>query len=195
MKDYSIYYSYKSLGDVIVVIFDDEKVTTRTEQKGRVVVIYNNDEIIGYNILDVKDIIKIKSSGLIYFPTPEMIGVINSILSNEKLPTLDYVTESGYYVAEIVEINNDVVTLSLGNETVHALMKKGLKVGDKVVVVKAGQRLNSGDIVRTSDKNGTLIDGHICTNRDLTIEDNDDYFVIDEELENGQDFFVMEENN
>ena len=52
MKDYSIYYSYKNMGDVLVIIFDDEKGTTKTETKGRVTVIYNDSEIIGYNIFN-----------------------------------------------------------------------------------------------------------------------------------------------
>ena len=81
MKNYAIYYSYKSLGDILIIVFDDEKDATRLVTKGRVVVVYNNNEIIGYNILNVKDIIKIKSSGMIYFPTPELIDVINSILN------------------------------------------------------------------------------------------------------------------
>ena len=148
-----------------------------------------------YNILNVKDIIKIKSSGMIYFPTPELIDVINSILNNEKLPTLDYMTESGYYVAEVTDIKDGVATLSLGSETLSALSNSKLKVGDKVVAVRANTRLNSGKIIRTSSKNGTTINGYICNNSDLSIEENDEVFIIDENLENGQDFFVLEENN
>ena len=192
MKDYSIYYSYKNMGDVLVIIFDDEKTTTKTETKGRVTVIYNDNEIIGYNIFNVKDIIKIRSNGLIYFPTPELIQVINNILQNEKFPTLDYMIESGYYVAEVVEIKDGVATLSLGKEKLHALANPQLKQGDKVVIVKAGKRLNDGKRIYTSSKNGTLIDSYICTNNDLSIEENDEIFIFDEDIENGKDFFMME---
>ena len=193
MKNYSIYYSYKNLGDILLIVFNDEKDTTNIENKGRVVVIKNGEEIIGYNILNVKDIIKIKSDGLIYFPTPELIQVINNILANEKLPTLDYMTESGYYVTEITEINKGVATLSLGDIDFHALSNPLLKQGDKVVAVKAGKRLRDGKIIHTCTENGIKIDAYICTNSDLSIEENDEPFIIDEDIENGKDFFMLEE--
>ena len=193
MKNYSIYYSYKNIGDVIIIVFDNEKKATKDVRSGRVVSIYHDEELIGYNIFDVKDIIKIKGDGLIYFPSPELIGVINSILRNEKLPTLDYVIESGYYVAEVIDKKQNIYKLSLGKEEVYSENKADLKIGDKVVIVKSGKIMRDGKTICTYSVNGVEVTAHICTNNDLSIMENDEPFIIDEDIENGKDFFMMGE--
>ena len=191
MKDYSMYYSYKNIGDVLIIIFDNEKTATKHERKGRVEVIYHDEEIIGYNIFDVKEIIKIKSEGKIYLPSPQLIEVINTILINAKIEPLKQVEHSGYYTAEVVESNKDVVVLSLGEQSLHALDEKHiLKLGDKVVVLKAGSRLSNGQIACTSIKNGTTIDAYICTNKEVGIKENEDeILLLDNDEEIGKDFF------
>lgn len=193
MKKYSIYYSYKGIGDVIIVIFDNEKKATRHERKGRVEVIYHEDEIIGYNIFDIKDIIKIKSEGQIHLPSRALIEVINTMLTNAKVPTLDIHDHSGYWTAEVVDVNDEIATITLGKEMVHAIDKShSLKKGDKVVIMKAGYRLSNGKIVCASTLNGQTIDAYICTNGDLGINENiDQILVIDNDEEIGKDFFYM----
>ena len=87
-KQYSLFYSYKNIGDVLIVIFDNDKKPTRSERKGNVEVIYNQEDIIGYNIFDIRNIVKIKTEGLIYLPSPALISVINTILKNNKVEEL-----------------------------------------------------------------------------------------------------------
>ena len=89
MKNYCLYYSYKTKGDVLFITFDGEKKATKVENKGRVTVLYHENEIIGYRISNIKDIIKIRSDGVIYLPNKEMIAVINSILKNQHLELLE----------------------------------------------------------------------------------------------------------
>ena len=193
MDNYAVYYSYKKRGDVLQIVFNAETYATQQIITGRVFTTYHNDEIMGYDIMNIKDIIKIKSDGLIYLPSNELIDVINTLLKNENLPTLEYKKNSGFLIAEVKNVS-DVIELDLGDETVTALKNKSdLKVGDKVVIAKVGTRLNDGKKVCTSSVNGREITAHICTNRELSIEDNNDTFVIDEDVKNGQDFFMMEE--
>ena len=86
MRNYAIYYSYKTIGDVVIILFDNNKQPTRSETKHRVTVIYNEDEIIGYNIFDIKEIIKIRNEGMIYYPSFALVSIINSILLFHILP-------------------------------------------------------------------------------------------------------------
>lgn len=122
MKDYSLYYSYKKRGDILIVTFNSEMKETRKENKGRVTILYNNDEIIAYHIHDLKEIIKIKGEGMIYLPNKEMIMVINSILANEGLEPLEEKEHSGYFVKEVN--------------------------GQKVVVAIPGTTLNDGTVTK-----------------------------------------------
>ena len=181
---YSMHYSYKEIGDVLIIIFDNDLKPTRSENKGRVTVIYHDDIIIGYNIFDIKDIIKIKNEGMIYFPNPTLVEVINTLLKNAGVPTLEIQIESGYYIGEITDVHNSMVTVNLGKEQVDA-KEIGLNVGDKVVVAKAGTRLCTGETVK---------DGHICKNKELGIKDNGEQItILDKEAEIGKDFFYLEE--
>ena len=186
MKDYAIYYSYKNIGDVIVIIFSDEA-TTKVEQKGRVAIIYHEDRIIGYNIFNVKDIIKIKSEGMIYLPSPTLIDIINSLLINEGCEPLEVKESSGYFVAMVVDVTNSQVTISLKEKAFNLPNKNyQLNVGDKVVIAIKGTRLPNGSLIND--------EGHICTYKDLGIKiEEDTILVLDKDEEINKDFFSLEE--
>ncbi len=189
-NNYSLYYSYPTLGDVLIVIFDNERKPTSHERKGNVEVIYNKEDIIGYNIFDIQNIIKIKSQGLIYLPSPTLVEVINSILINAKLEPLAIKEESGYVIAQIDEIKDleddqKLIYLNIGKEVVQATIKnKELKPKQKVVVAKANTRLNNGALVK---------EAHICTEKELSISELEEVLIIEDDEEVGNDFFMMEE--
>ena len=186
MKNYALYYSYKGIGDVVIVMFDNKK-ATRSENKGRVTVIYNNDEIIGYNIFNVKEIIKIKNEGIIYYPNPALVEVLNTMLINEGVEPLEILNESGYVTAEVISKDNELVTLSLGDKNVTA--KAELNIGDKVVVATLGTHLYDGAIVRQGEKTNA----HVCTYKELGIKvEVDKILLLDEDAEIGKDFFSSE---
>lgn len=187
MKNYSLHYSYKDIGDVLIVVFDNSKKPTRSERKGKVVILYNNDEIIGYNIFDIKEIIKIKNEGMIFFPSEQLIAVVNTILHNEGVEPLEYKDNSGYFTAEVKSIdeNKNTVCLDLsGKQIIASLDNQKLTVNDKVVVALPGTHLCDGT---------TFIKAHICTNKELGIKENEnEVLVLDKDIETGRDFFSME---
>ena len=198
MNNYAIYYSYKGIGDVIIVTFDNTKKATRSERKGKVEVIYHDDEIIGYNIFDVKDIIKIKSEGMIFLPSPAFIEVVNSILINSGVKPLEINEHSGYYTARITdkkEIENDkyLYTLSIGDEELHSIIKDGsLNINDVVVIAKVGVHLYNGQIVKENNLDEIKINCHICINKELGIDVNEDATLVLDDSEIGKDFFSLE---
>lgn len=184
MKNYALYYSYKGIGDVVIVMFDNKK-ATRSESKGRVTVIYHDDEIIGYNIFDIKEIIKIKNEGMIYFPSPALIEVLNSILINAGVEPLEILANSGYFTAKVLQIDENSIKLSLGDKELFALKKEGVKVDDKVVAAIKGTHLYNGSIVQD--------DAYICTYKELGINiEEDKVLILDEDIEIGKDFFSSE---
>ena len=199
MKNYALHYSYKNIGDVIIVIFDNSKMPTRSETKGKVTAIYHEDELIGYNIFDVKEIVKIKNEGMIFLPSEGLISVINSILTNEGFESLEVKENSGYFTAEVadaIELDDSklFVTAFLGNECANGIIKNAhLNAGDKIVVALTGTYLSTGEVVKNGNMDGTLLNAHICTNKDLGIlEDEDKVLLLDKDVEIGKDFFSME---
>ena len=191
-KQYSIFYSYKGIGDVLIVIFNNESKPTHHERKGQVEVIYHEQEVIGYNIFDISKIIKIKTSGLIYLPSKELISIINALLRNNGLEELEVQTNSGYIIGEVVYIKpyqeKKIVSVDIGKEVVKAYTKEAINLKDKVVVATLGTRLNDSRIVKMIEDTNAFI----CTEKDLQISESDTILILDNEEENGKDFFTME---
>lgn len=191
-KQYSIFYSYKGIGDVLIVIFNNESKPTHHERKGQVEVIYHEQEVIGYNIFDISKIIKIKTSGLIYLPSKELISIINALLRNNGLEELEVQTNSGYIIGEVVDIKpyqeKKIVSVDIGKEVVKAYTKEAINLKDKVVVATLGTRLNDSRIVKMIEDTNAFI----CTEKDLQISESDTILILDNEEENGKDFFTME---
>lgn len=188
MKDYALYYSYKGIGDVLLIVFDNSLPMTRQERIGNIVALYNDDKLIGCNIFDIKEIIKIKSNGLIYYPSEQFLSVINPMLKNAKLPTLEYKDNSGYFISEVLEVSNEksqAVIFDGKDKTTISVDNCSLKAGDKVVLATKGTYLNDGQRVK---------DGHICTNKELGIDEKETILVLNKDEIVGQDFFSLEED-
>ena len=190
--DYSLFYSYKNIGDVLIVIFNNEEKATRSERIGQVEVIYHDNEVIGYNIFDISKIIKIKTQGLIYLPSEELIAIINALLKNNHIEELGVQSSSGYIIGQIVDIKpyqeKKIVSVDIEKEVVKAYTKEDINKGDKVVVAILGTRLNDGRIVKLIEDTNAFI----CTEKDLQISESDTILILDNEEENGKDFFTME---
>ena len=200
MRDYSMHYSYKGIGDVLIIIFDNEKEATRSQSIDRVTVIYHEDKIIGYNIFNIKDIVKIKNDGMIYLPTKEFIQIVNSILINAKLEPLQYKENSGFFTGTVKKIEDmknhqKYITIESGKDILNSvIVDEELKIDDDIVVAKVGTRLPNGNVVKEYKINELLINAHICTYKELGIETEEDHIlVLDKQKENGNDFFSLVE--
>lgn len=190
--NYSLFYSYKNIGDVLLVVFDNDLKATSHIRKGQVEVIYHDKQIIGYNIFDISKIIKIKTQGLIYLPSKELVAIINSILKNNDIEELANPTSSGYIIGEVVDITDKgdkkVVSIDIGKEIVKAFTNNEIHIKDKIVVATLHTRLNDGRTVKIIDDTNAFI----VTEKDLQISNSNNILFLDVEEENGKDFFTME---
>ena len=185
IKNYSLFYSYKSLGDVLMININDAFLVNKEERKNNIVCLYHDDTLLGINIFDISKIIKIKSQGMIYLPSSSLIDVINSLLKNNDIEPLAYKSHSGYVIGQIIE-NEKTLKVDIKDEICVLPIKTNLKVGNKVVIALIGTYLNNGRIVKDYP--------HLCSYRDLGIMDNEDILIIEEETNIGLDFFMMEEH-
>ena len=186
IKNYSLFYSYKTLGDVLLVNIDDTLLSNREVKKNNILALYHDDLLVGINIFDISKIMKIKSQGMIYLPSNSLIDVINSLLENAGLETLAYKTESGYVIGEIKRVDDKEMEIDIKKDIYLLPSHKEVHQGDKVVLAKIGTYLNNGRIVKNVP--------HLCSYEDLGIENKKDILIIEEETEKGLDFFMMEEH-
>ena len=185
IKNYSLFYSYKTLGDVLLINIDDRFLVNKEKRKNNIVCLYHDDVLVGINIFDISKIIKIKSQGMIYLPSPSLIDVINSLLANNGIETLMNKEHSGYVIGRIVD-NNKLLEVDINNQILEIPFEGNLNIGQKVVVATIGTYLNNGKIVKDYP--------HLCSYQDLGIMDNEDILIIEEDAIIGEDFFMMEEH-
>ena len=92
---YRIYYSYKAIGDVLIIVCDDASYPDTVMKKGNVTALYSKGKLIGINIFGISEVVKIHADGLLHFVNPELVKVINAILKNADIETLD---KNGYSI-------------------------------------------------------------------------------------------------
>lgn len=185
IKDYSLYYSYKNIGDVLLIVINNDEKTTKVENYNNVFLLFNNkDELIGINIFNISKLMKIKGEGQIYLPNKILIDVINNVLLKITGISLEYKNDSGYVIGEVVENTNATIKVST-NEQIYEFINDHYSVSnnDKVVILKPNYYLNNGKKIQKN--------GHLCTEKDLSISDNDKLFTCYDKIEIGTDFFKL----
>lgn len=200
MKDYAIFYNYHTIGDVLLIISDLETKPNRVVKNGDVTSLYLDDKLIGINIFNISNVLKIKSNGLIVLPLKEMIDVINNILINANVETLDYKKESGFKVGKVLTCEEHpdsdhmhVLTVDIGSEVLDIVCgAPNVKEGQKVVVATLGTTMFDGKKIVPSSLRGIKSNGMLCSPRELHLEGAPNVrgiLVLDDDAIIGEDFF------
>ena len=101
---YGCYYNHKTIGDILLIEIKPSIFPSRAVKKDDVAALYKDDELVGINIFNISDIVKIKAEGFIHHLNEEVLAVINSKLKNAGLEELPYQEGSGFKVAKIIDI-------------------------------------------------------------------------------------------
>ncbi len=200
MKDYAIFYNYHTIGDVLLIISDLETKPNRVIKNGDVTSLYLDDKLIGINIFNISNVLKIKSNGLIVLPLKKMIDVINNILINANVETLEYKKESGFKVGKVLTCEEHpdsdhmhVLTVDIGSEVLDIVCgAPNVKEGQKVVVATLGTTMFDGKKIVPSSLRGIKSNGMLCSPRELHLEGAPNVrgiLVLDDDAIIGEDFF------
>ncbi|MCH5172510.1 MAG: DUF4479 domain-containing protein [Erysipelotrichales bacterium] len=203
MKDYALFYDYHTIGDVLLIVKDLETKPDKTVVNGDVVSLYKNNELIGINIFNISSVLKIKSKGLIVLPMKEMIDVINNILKNAGVETLEYKEESGFKIGHVLTCEEHpdsdhmhVLTVDVKDEILDIVCgAPNVKEGQKVVVATLGTTMFDGKKIVPSELRGIKSNGMLCSPRELHLEGAPQVrgiLVLDENAKIGEDFFKLE---
>ena len=200
MNDYAIFYNYHTIGDVLLIVSDLETKPNRVVKNGDVTSLYLDDKLIGINIFNISNVLKIKSNGLIVLPLKEMIDVINNILINANVETLEYKKESGFKVGKVLTCEEHpdsdhmhVLTVDIGSEVLDIVCgAPNVKEGQKVVVATLGTTMFDGKKIVPSSLRGIKSNGMLCSPRELHLEGAPNVrgiLVLDDDAIIGEDFF------
>ncbi len=202
MDRYGVFYNYKTIGDVLLIIFDQRENPDEVIKQDDVVVIKKNKKIIGINIFNISKIMKIKANGFIPLLDDKVLDVINHILENHNLPILEKQKNSGFVVAKITNIEEHpdsdhlhICNVDVGEDKELQIVCGAFNAKKDLICVCAlpyafmpsGKQIIPGKLLGI-DSNGML-----CSGRELSLdgyENKRGLLELDDTYKVGSDFFA-----
>ena len=202
MDRYGVFYNYKTIGDVLLIIYDQRENPDEVIKQDDVVVIKKNKKIIGINIFNISKIMKIKANGFIPLLDDKVLDVINHILENHNLPILEKQKNSGFVVAKITNIEEHpdsdhlhICNVDVGEDKELQIVCGAFNAKKDLICVCAlpyafmpsGKQIIPGKLLGI-DSNGML-----CSGRELSLdgyENKRGLLELDDTYKVGSDFFT-----
>ncbi len=202
MNKYSLFYNYHNIGDILMVYFNHRAKPTHYDRNDDVVAIYDGEELIGFNIFNISNTVKIKSEGLIILPPHELIDIINSKLVNAGYEKLEYINESGFKIGKVLTCEEHpdsdhlhVLTVDVKDEVLDIVCgAPNVAVNQKVVVAMPYTTMFDGSQIIPSELRGVKSNGMLCSPRELHLENapaKRGILVLDDDALLGADFFQV----
>lgn len=208
ITNYCLYYIPKNneggLNDVLMIYFGENEAIQERQLKDEIITFYHGSHLIGFALLNFSNHAKIKINGTIFLPNEFLINVINSVLINaKKNVTLGCKEHSGFVVGKIIDKKESgrsfVYDVDIKDEVIKVESTFDIDLNLEVCVAKTDTYLLPARMIKqyeTKDKD--IIKGRICTYDDLQMPVENSFLPLlmqEDELEVGQDFFLMEERD
>lgn len=170
----ALFYNKENVGDVLIIKGSD-KIATSYKKINDLVVIYNEEEIIGYNLFNASLLDNNLVKGINYHPSKELINKINEILKLNNLEEID-VIEPNFRVGLVKECEDiegthlHLCKVDIKDEVLQIVCgAKNVKEGVLVVVAMIGTIMNDGTIISKGQLKGFDSYGMLCSKRELNI--------------------------
>lgn len=198
---YAIYYNYKTIGDDLLIVFDSGAHPDDIKKNGDVVALYKDGKIVGINILNFSEIMKLKVDGFIPVINEKMLKIINDTLTNAGFEPLEAQKESGFRIAKIVECEEHpesehlhILKVDVGNDELLDIVCGAFnaRVGLKCVCALPYTFMPNGQRIIPSKLLGIQSNGMLCSGRELALpgyEGKHGLLELDENSIVGLDFF------
>lgn len=195
---YRLFYNYQVTGDVLFVVFESETIPDETLKKGNAVALFKDKKLIGYNIFDFSNVVKLKTSGMLVTPDDALIEAVNSILLNAGFEKLPYCRDSGYRIAEVKKVEEHpldekkrILTLDVGafGEKVTTTRYE-VKEGDLLVLVLDKTIKFDGTTFHESVIKNIPQQAEIMSGKDLLLNEEGRKPFLVEGYKAGDDFFL-----
>lgn len=196
----NLFYNPQGVGDVAFLQIEPTDGAFDYNKKDDVVEITQDGQVVGFNIFNVSDKIKIEGNGHIKL-TSEIIEAsqqsINNSGFNYKLDTdLSPKFVVGYVETKEKHPDADklsVLKVNVGNETLQIVCgAPNVAAEQKVVVAKVGAVMPSGMIIKDAKLRGVDSSGMICSMKELDLPNapqEKGIMVLNDDYEIGQAFF------
>lgn len=193
-------YNNKGLTDTLIITLAQSDVADQTfKRKGNITEIKRKDQVVGYNIFQVSELIDLSESGPVQL-TADQVDRLNSAIQAAGFDgRLEADTSPQFVVGYVKECkpHEDSDHLSItqvevdGGDVLQIVCGASNIAQDQTVVVaKPGAIMPDGMVIYPGELRGVESLGMICSARELGIESNQKkgILVLDDEYEVGQAF-------
>lgn len=201
----NFFYNQKIIGDVLIVIIDNQAPMTRYESHDDVTLVYSQDKLIGINIFNISDVIKFKTTGRIVLPSNALVDVVNDKIASLNVGKIDYVARTGFTIGRILTVDEHpesdhlhILTVDIGSEVLDIVCgARNVKENMLVVVATLGTMMMDGSVIVPGKLLGEQSNGMCCSPKELGL--NIDYpahhlLELDEgKVKVGDDFFSLQQ--
>ena len=201
MNRYGLFYKFKTIGDVLLIVFKPLEIPDEVIKNDNVVILKKAGEIIGINIFDISKTMKIKANGYIPLIDDKVLSIINHILENHGVEPLEKLDNSGFKVAQIVDIEEHpesdhlhICKVDVGHNDYLEIVCGAFNARKDLKCVCAlpftfmpnGRQIIPGKLL------GIESYGMLCSGRELALEGYENkrgLLELDESYKVGSDFF------
>lgn len=193
-------YNNKGLTDTLIITLAQSDVADQTfKRKGNITEIKRKDQVVGYNIFQVSELIDLSESGPVQL-TADQVDRLNSAIQAAGFDgRLEADTSPKFVVGYVKECkpHEDSDHLSItqvevdGGDVLQIVCGASNIAQDQTVVVaKPGAIMPDGMVIYPGELRGVESLGMICSARELGIESNQkkEILVLDDEYEVGKAF-------
>lgn len=134
MYQASLYFNYPAFKDVIFIVIENDYVPDKIVQKGDFVGLYYLDKLIGVNVFNSHNYLKLKISGQLKTTNQPLNKLISSLIKsylNEDIILVD----SPIYLGKIIENQNGKYLVNINKQTVIANSYLNLSINSKYVLL------------------------------------------------------------
>ena len=173
----NLFYNPQGVGDVAFLQIEPTDGAFDYNKKDDVVEITQDGQVVGFNIFNVSDKIKIEGNGHIKL-TSEIIEALQQSINNSGFNYKLDTDLSPKFVVGYVETKEkhpdadklSVLKVNVGNETLQIVCgAPNVAAEQKVVVAKVGAVMPSGMIIKDAKLRGVDSSGMICSMRELNL--------------------------
>lgn len=196
----NLFYNPQGVGDVAFLQIEPTDGAFDYNKKDDVVEITQDGQVVGFNIFNVSDKIKIEGNGHIKL-TSEIIEALQQSINNSGFNYKLDTDLSPKFVVGYVETKEkhpdadklSVLKVNVGNETLQIVCgAPNVAAEQKVVVAKVGAVMSSGMIIKDAKLRGVDSSGMICSMKELDLPNapqEKGIMVLNDDYEIGQAFF------
>ncbi|AKL92168.1 YtpR family tRNA-binding protein [Staphylococcus capitis] len=196
----NLFYNPQGVGDVAFLQIEPTDGAFDYNKKDDVVEITQDGQVVGFNIFNVSDKIKIEGNGHIKL-TSEIIEALQQSINNSGFNYKLDTDLSPKFVVGYVETKEkhpdadklSVLKVNVGNETLQIVCgAPNVAAEQKVVVAKVGAVMPSGMVIKDAKLRGVDSSGMICSMKELDLPNapqEKGIMVLNDDYEIGQAFF------